>query len=973
MTSRAKSKFRRQFIVSPLDNVSFIVLFYIVASVRGTLTEKSNNLTVKQLHQAIVVFQERLSSHVFTLQPNGGRQLYRDIIADLFFQIGLANQLLSRRYSSPRYLSLNDLQSLSKYHTVEATTHYNICLKFKNDHIDASINLAMLSPPPIALHYLHKALEKSPSHLQCRINLGLLYQTVLHDYNEAIKVFTESISYHPYSIDLHYNLAKSYTAVGQHQAAIRHYQAILSSIDENNLHSWINLAVAYHQHGDLDTALNYYSSALKAISFHLNKTVVPTGEKVLHNFVNCHKLVLNNRHTLPNPFHYDLSDMLLKDYLNNSTKDNSLCRQIIHSFLNEVYTALLHLYPETELHHDLQLLFKNMGNAFAQIGDFSHAMGYHYAALSLVHHEISQLKNKACRFFLMDEVREKTFNRIILKEDYATQMNVECGSIYNLLIQVACHIFQSGRAGCYFSIWEWFDQLYWFIEIYQLYNGKESSFLPFDTLGLPVGLSWRKKVAERHAAHFRNTKGNFSVTLNKTDCCNAHSFPPAPQQQLHVKPLVVSFLSQDFAEHPTAHLVEGLFVNNHKFQALRSSVHYRVYSYGKNDSSVCRKNIENLVGGLSSQGGNFFDLSRVDDDTAIQAIRGSLADSECTGKKLHSSKVCNDGKMSDIVYDLQGFTFKGRPELVAARLAPIQVNFLVFPGTSGSPTTDYIVGDKLVTPPEDAHHYTEKLALMPHSYQANYYHRYVKKNEAFVERGSEEWISIRQREGLPTSGEIFVLANFNKQDKLEPKIFSAWMDIMSQVPNSVLWLLEPSHHFKDDDGHKCAEKNVLSQAAIFGIWNDRIIFARRVTKAMHLRRMWAADLFLDTHIYGAHTSASDALITGLPVLTLVGETFSSRVGLSLLENIGQEFSSILASWSVDEYIETAVDLAQGMLNSTKTKASLLYQVRSRLFSRSNESYLFDDETYTKNFNRMSKALQEVYLVEGNRMHVIVAA
>lgn len=941
----------------------FTILSRFTLTVTQTVTKHSNEYTETELHKTISVLQERLDSRLFTL--HGGRQSHRDVLAELFFQIGLAHQFLSKRYASSKNLPFNETRILSNYHTAEAKSHYSICLRFNKDHVDAHVNLAMLSPPSIALQYLHRALVLSPSHLQCRINLGLHYHTVLQDYREAIRVFKDSIGYHPNSIDLHYNLAKSYAAVGQHNAAIYHYQRILSSIDENDLHSSINLAAVYHQQGDFFTALNFYRNALKAFTFQLSRRVRLADDAVLDEFVNCHIFVLNDWHTLPNPFHYDLGIMC---NATNMTKMCNFCKEKIHSFLKDPYSKLLQLQNEVDLHYDLHLLFKNIGNALTQIGDFSRAMGYYYATLSLVHHEVSIFENDSCRNFLMNNVSKEKFHRINLTEDSRRRIRKACGSMYNLLIQAACHIFHSGRGGSFFSVWKWFDDLIWFIDEYQLNDGGDPSFLPFDTLGLPVDLEWRKRIAEKHAARF---------SVGATTNGSLHVVSSIAQRHTPAQPLVISFLSQDFTDHPTAHLVEGLFVNNRKFQSDRMPVQYLVYSYGKNDNSTCRHNIEQLVGGPSTQRGNFFDLSEADDETAIQSVRGIPHDdtSGCSSKTRNVSNCCYGGKQSDIVFDLQGFTFKGRPELVAARLAPIQVNYLVFPGTSGSATTDYIVGDKFVTPPEHAPFYTEKLALMPHSYQANYYKRYVNE-ESFIERGSEEWVSIRKREGLPTSRDVLVFANFNKQDKLEPMIFSSWMDILSQVSNSVLWLLEPTHTFQDDDGYKVVERNVLRQATVSGILcSDRIIFARRVTKAMHLYRMWAADLFLDTHLYGAHTSASDALITGLPVLTLVGETFSSRVGLSLLENIDAEFSSLLTSWSFDEYVTTAADFAKEMMSASATNETLLslevHQLRRRLFVRSHESHLFDDERYTKNFNRMARAMQEVYLVVGSRMHIIV--
>ena len=191
--------------------------------------------------------------------------------------------------------------------------------------------------------------------------------------------------------------------------------------------------------------------------------------------------------------------------------------------------------------------------------------------------------------------------------------------------------------------------------------------------------------------------------------------------------------------------------------------------------------------------------------------------------------------------------------------------------------------------------------------------------------------------------------------------------ILSRVPNSIIWLLEPSHRFRDDDGANCAVNNLLREFNAAEVSKNRIVFAPRVAKALHLRRMLAADLFLDTYMYGAHSTASDALFVALPVLTLVGDTFTSRVGLSLLENVDKDLSAILVMRSVDDYISTAVNFAEGIIND----ASFPRKLRRKLFIETQKSKLFDDESYTKDFNRMSKALQEVYLMERSRMHVIV--
>ena len=195
----------------------------------------------------------------------------------------------------------------------------------------------------------------------------------------------------------------------------------------------------------------------------------------------------------------------------------------------------------------------------------------------------------------------------------------------------------------------------------------------------------------------------------------------------------------------------------------------------------------------------------------------------------------------------------------------ILYSFLFPPGTSGAKYIDYIVGDMHVTPPEHMNVYSEKFAIMSRSYQANYYKRHLNNllqqkynyNEEntksltyfqeylqSIHRGSKQWKDLRINEGLPSSSNIFVFANFNKQDKLEPNIFSIWMQIMIRVPNSILWLLEPVYLYSKDD----IENKIFDMAESMGVQRHRIIFAKRVDKAQHLQRGIVADLFLDRYL-----------------------------------------------------------------------------------------------------------------------------
>jgi predicted O-linked N-acetylglucosamine transferase (SPINDLY family) len=214
----------------------------------------------------------------------------------------------------------------------------------------------------------------------------------------------------------------------------------------------------------------------------------------------------------------------------------------------------------------------------------------------------------------------------------------------------------------------------------------------------------------------------------------------------------------------------------------------------------------------------------------------------------------------DIAVDLKGHTRGSRGGIFALRAAPLQVSYLGFPGTFGAAYMDYLVADRIVVPERLQAHYTEKLIYLPDSYQANDTHREI----------SDRRFS-RDELGLPDQG--FVFCCFNNNFKITPEVFGTWMRVLRRVPGSVLWLL---------GDNPWVASNLRSEASARGIDPRRLIFADRMLLPSHLARHRAADLFLDTAPCGAHTTASDALWAGLPVLTQTGESFASRVAASLL-------------------------------------------------------------------------------------------
>lgn len=336
------------------------------------------------------------------------------------------------------------------------------------------------------------------------------------------------------------------------------------------------------------------------------------------------------------------------------------------------------------------------------------------------------------------------------------------------------------------------------------------------------------------------------------------------------KKIKIGYLSADFRLHPLAFLITEL-IELHD----RNLFEIFAFSYGINDQTPTRARLEKAFD-------QFIDIRPLSDIDAA--------------KKINACEI-------DILVDLTGFTQTSRTGIVALRPAAIHVNWLGFAGTmgklpNGKPMFDYILSDHFITPPESANDYAERLAILP-CYQPNDRNRPV-----------SDIAPSRAECGLPEHA--FVFCCFNQTFKITPDIFNVWMRILKATPGSVLWLL---------DCNSWAKQNLIGEANALGIKTERLIFAPRVAIAEHLARHLHADLFLDTLPYNAHTSCSDALWVGLPVLTCVGETFSSRVAGSLLNSMGLD---ALITNNLQAYESKAIDFASRPEAIKKLRDTLLH-------------------------------------------------
>jgi protein O-GlcNAc transferase len=352
---------------------------------------------------------------------------------------------------------------------------------------------------------------------------------------------------------------------------------------------------------------------------------------------------------------------------------------------------------------------------------------------------------------------------------------------------------------------------------------------------------------------------------------------PAIARRHSAERIRLGYFSADFHNHATIHLAAELFERHD-----RNRFELVAFSFGERLPDAMRQRTEAAFT-------RFLDVRHLADrDVALLARELGI----------------------DIAIDLKGFTREARPGIFAQHAAPVQVAYLGFPATMGAPYIDYMIADAVTIPPASRAHYPESLVFLPHSYQVNDRQRLIAPRSY-----------SRSELGLPSDG--FVFCSFGRAWKISPEVFDVWMSILRRVDRSVLWLLEEG---------PTAASNLRREAEARGVSGARLIFAARLELAEHLARHRAADLFLDTLPCNAHTSASDALWAGVPVLTRTGSSFAARVAASLLRAVGLPE---LITTSAEDYEAVAVELA--------TQPRHLADLKVRLARARHDAPLFDSD------------------------------
>jgi protein O-GlcNAc transferase len=366
-------------------------------------------------------------------------------------------------------------------------------------------------------------------------------------------------------------------------------------------------------------------------------------------------------------------------------------------------------------------------------------------------------------------------------------------------------------------------------------------------------------------------------------------------RQLSKNKIIVGYLSNNFRDHALGQLILNLFGlhNRDEFEII-------CYSYGEDDGSHIRTQIEQNC------------------DKFVDLINLSHADA---ARCIYEDQV-------DILVDLKGHTKGSRLEISAFRPTPVQARYLGLAGTTGADFFDYIITDRIVTPDDHAQYYSENFVYLPHCYQVNSYSQVTMNKD-------------RKKSDFGLSEDSLVFCSFNQGCKIQPVMFNTWMNILRQVPKSVLWLQREN---------EITEKNLGREAESKGIKSTRLIFLEKLPKDQHLERLRLADVALDTQIVNGAATTSDALWAGAPVITLQGSSFASRMSSSILTAIG--FPELITQ-TIGEYEQIAVDLGRN--------PERLQEIRQKIAKNRLVEPLFDTPRFARNLEKAYKEMWEIFV------------
>lgn len=753
-----------------------------------------------------------------------------------------------------------------------------------------------------ATKLLLKALQIDPNNSPALQMLGLINATK-GDLKEAIKLLKKAAKISPNDPGLIYNLGKVLSDAGNEVEALPYHQKSTTLVPSNP-NAWLNFskslaasknfslaldaidkalklgemnAEAWNNKGAILKELTRYSDALEAYKKALE--LKPDFAEALYNQGITFAAMEDHQSALG---FFDRAIIINPDYFAaRNNKGVSLSKLMRHEEALECYNQSLRIQPnyvEALINKAATLTYlKRFDEAANILGKVIESQPSNVSALlnqGLIFYQVKKI-DAALTYFqratkLSPENAEAWCNMGIALNDLKQFEKAIPAYEIALKLNPDREFLRGNYLGAKMHICDWSNFSNSLNEINEQIEKGQKAIMPFPYLALTESEELHRKATEIWVQSKHPPR---------------NELPPMPQRSAKNK-IRLGYFSADFRNHPVANLIVELFETHNK-----NNFEIFGFSFGVDDQSEMRKRIVNAFD-------KFIDVQKLSDKEVAMMAR----DFEI-----------------DIAIDLTGLTADARLDVFAHRAAPVQINFLGYPGTLGAEYIDYIIADRILIPKEAQQHYAEKVLYLPNSYQPNDTKRKI-SGKAFT----------RADAGLPESG--FIFCSFNNNFKITPDTFSGWMRILKAVEDSALWLLEDN---------PLAAANLSKEAAKYGVNPNRLIFARRLPLPDHLARHKLADLFLDTSPYGAHTTTSDALWAGLPVLTKIGQSFAGRVAASLLTAVDLPE---LITQSQDEYEALAIELATNPLK--------LAHIKTKLVNNRNNSNLFNVGQFTQQIENL---------------------
>ncbi|MGP8260357.1 MAG: tetratricopeptide repeat protein [Acidobacteriaceae bacterium] len=739
-----------------------------------------------------------------------------------------------------------------------------------------------------ALESYDKAILLKPDFVEAHNNRGNTLHA-LQQYQAALESFDKAILLKPGFVEAHNNRGNTLHALQQYQAALESCdKAVLLKPD---------FAEAHNNRGNALYALQQYQAALE--SYGKAVLLKPDFAEAHNNRGNAFQALEQYQAALES---YDKTILLKPEFAQAHNNRGS----VLHAL--QQYQAALESYDKAILlNPDCVEAYNNRGNTLHALQQYQAALescnkaiylnaelGEGYNNLGITLYSLQQYEaalasyDKAIR--LKPEFADAYFNRattLQVLEKY--QEALDCYDKV-ILLRPGYPYAHGSRTYMRRFLCDWKDSENECRQLEAAIDRGEKAAIPFTVLAVSGSPELQRKAAEIYVR----------------DKAPSSSFAAAISRRPKRDRIRIGYFSADFYNHATSYLMAELFERHD-----RTKFEIMGFSFGPDTADEMSKRV-------SAAMDRFLDVRFMTDREVAQLSRNLEV---------------------DIAVDLKGFTRDARTGIFAERAAPIQVNYLGYPGTMGAGYIDYLIADHALIPEVSQRHYSEKIVYLPDSYQVNDSQRPISAKPC-----------TRAGEGLPETA--FVFCCFNHSYKISPAVFYIWMRILDRVEGSVLWFLE---------NNPSAVVNLRKEAARRGISPERLVFAKRLPLAEHLARQKLADLFLDTSPYNAHTTASDALWGGLPVLTCVGETFASRVGASLLRAMDLPE---LVTESEAEFEQLAVELAHD--------AQRCQTLRMRLQQNRMTAPLFDTQSFTRHLEAAYCAMIERYQAGLPPEHIQIA-